>query len=130
MPSRAPRPCPHPGCAVLTDRGPCEQHRKERQQRADTKTPEERRFYSSARWQRIRADQLRREPLCRDCMAEGIVKPARVADHIIPRRQGGSDDPENLASQCWKHHQIKRQREQQEARGGGCPPEGTTSGLR
>lgn len=95
----------------MTSKGPCDQHRRQAARAKDTKTPEERRFYSSAAWQKIRADQLRREPLCRDCSQEGITREATVADHIIPRRQGGSDDPSNLQSQCWPHHQSKRQRE-------------------
>jgi 5-methylcytosine-specific restriction protein A len=110
-PVRAKRPCTHPGCPELVDKGRCPEHRRQDQQQRDTKTPEERRFYSSARWQAIRADQLRREPLCRDCKVEGRVTIAKVADHVTPRRQGGSDDPSNLQSQCWRHHQRKRQQE-------------------
>ena len=33
-------------------------------------------FHSSLMWQRIRARQLRREPLCRMCMEQGIIEPA------------------------------------------------------
>jgi 5-methylcytosine-specific restriction protein A len=111
MPTAAPRPCPAPGCHALTSGGHCPQHRRERQRQSDTKTPEERRFYSSARWQKIREAQLRREPLCRPCKANGVVKAAKVADHMVPRRQGGSDAPENLQSLCWRCHQQKRQQE-------------------
>lgn len=111
MPARAPRPCPSTGCSTLTNGGPCEKHRKLRQAAADTKTPEERGFYSSARWRAIRKAQIQREPLCRDCLARGIVKAAEVADHIVPRRLGGSDEPDNLQSLCWTDHQRKRAQE-------------------
>lgn len=111
MPRRSQRPCVHPGCRTLTDDGRCPAHERVRQQRADTKTGEERTFYGSGRWKRIRLAQLRREPLCRLCLEEGVIKPARVADHIIPRREGGTEDESNIQSLCWTHHQRKRQQE-------------------
>lgn len=112
MPRAALRPCPARGCSRLTRGGRCDVHRKEQRQQADTKTPEERAFYSSAAWQKIRAAQLQREPLCRTCREEGRpLTPASTADHIVPRRQGGSDLPENLQSQCGPCHQRKRQAE-------------------
>lgn len=43
-------------------------------------------LYSHRRWRRIRADQLRREPLCRFCDSNGRVTEATVCDHIDPHR--------------------------------------------
>ena len=40
------------------------------------------RLYGTRRWRNRRAHQLRIEPLCRMCAAEGKVVAARVADHI------------------------------------------------
>lgn len=45
-----------------------------------------RRLYGLARWKRLRADQLQREPLCRFCLEAGVVTPATVCDHVRPHR--------------------------------------------
>jgi 5-methylcytosine-specific restriction enzyme A len=43
-------------------------------------------LYGKERWRKIARAQLTKEPLCRACLAEGKVTPARVADHIEPWR--------------------------------------------
>jgi len=43
-------------------------------------------LYSLAAWRKIRADQLRREPLCRFCIANGIARAATTCDHVEPHR--------------------------------------------
>jgi len=50
-------------------------------------------------WQRLRAAHLAIEPDCREC-----GKPATDVDHIVARRQGGSDDDYNLRSLCHACH--------------------------
>lgn len=72
----------------------------------DTRPSASRRGYG-ARWQALRADFLRRHPLCRSCEAKGRVKPANEVDHIKPRAQGGSDADENLQSLCKPCHSRK-----------------------
>jgi 5-methylcytosine-specific restriction protein A len=42
---------------------------------------ETRRLYRTARWRARRDDQLRREPLCCRCIAEGFITPATIANH-------------------------------------------------
>jgi len=62
--------------------------------------------YHTARWQRMRLQQLRDEPLCRYCAAMGWVVPATVVDHTIPHR-GDRDlalDQGNLQSVCKPCH--------------------------
>src|SRR5262245_45758575 len=49
--------------------------------------------YSTSRWQKRRAAQLRCEPLCRKCMARDAITEATGADHIVPHR--GDDHA------CW-----------------------------
>ncbi|MGU3418515.1 HNH endonuclease [Methylobacterium sp. D54C] len=44
------------------------------------------RLYGTARWLALRSGQLRAEPLCRLCLAEGRVTPAVVCDHVEPHR--------------------------------------------
>jgi 5-methylcytosine-specific restriction enzyme A len=69
------------------------------------------RLYHTKRWERIRRLQLQKEPLCRMCKANGIVREANVADHIVPHR----GDPKlfwfgELQSLCPGCHDVgKRQ---------------------
>ena len=46
-----------------------------------------RRWYKTARWQRLRDRQLHTEPLCRMCRERGITAAATVCDHV--ERHGG-----------------------------------------
>lgn len=59
---------------------------------------------------KIQPAQLAREPRCRECLKEGVVTEATLADHIIPKPHG-SDDPSNLQSLCVAHHAQKTARE-------------------
>lgn len=47
--------------------------------------------------QQMRERVLREEPLCRMCLALDPPRytPSRIADHIKPRAEGGTDDREN-----------------------------------
>ena len=73
-------------------------------------TADDRRFYASARWRRVREAALWRDGgLCVLCKAIGVLTPAVEIDHIQPR----SDRPDleltidNLQSLCKKHHGLK-----------------------
>jgi len=57
-------------------------------------------------WQRVRADHLRQEPLCRFCAQDGRVTPAEVVDHIeeIARRPDLRLNHGNLRSLCKECH--------------------------
>lgn len=63
-------------------------------------------------WQRIRLAHLKREPLCRPCLAAGRVNggapslPLHV-DHIVPLADGGTNLQENLQTLCHEHHNQK-----------------------
>lgn len=43
-------------------------------------------YYNLAAWKRIRAEQLKRQPLCFMCERRGLITPATVCDHIEPHR--------------------------------------------
>lgn len=58
-----------------------------------------------------RKRRLAAEPLCRDCLAKGIVNPATVPDHIKPLAKGGADDDSNIRCLCHQCH-LKRTAEQ------------------
>lgn len=66
-------------------------------------------IYNTARWKKLRAEHLAREPLCRGCGA-----PAEVVDHIRPHREDMdlAYDPDNLQSLCKTCHQRKTRRDQ------------------
>src|SRR5919109_1170301 len=54
-----------------------------------------------------RRSTVERRVLKRDkgfCQVPGCSRPAAHAHHIIPRAQGGTDDPWNLVSLCAAHH--------------------------
>lgn len=77
-----------------------------------------RRWYKSTRWQQLRLQQLRSEPLCRACQAAGRVTIATIADHIRPHKGDLAVfmDPSNLQSLCdeapWRCHSSGKQKEE------------------
>lgn len=71
------------------------------------------RWYGLKRWKVMRARQLEREPFCRMCKAQGMTRPAKVADHITPHR--GSPAlfwRGKLQSLCVPCHNRHKQREE------------------
>lgn len=80
MPRKPKRPCRYPGCPNLSDGVYCEVHRRlfARENAAS-------RGYDG-KWRIARERYLRKNPLCVKCMAEGVITPATVVDHIIPHR--------------------------------------------
>lgn len=50
------------------------------------------------------------------CYVCGLVRPSGAVDHVIPRSQGGSDDPSNLAWICDRDHALKTEAEKQAGR--------------
>lgn len=63
------------------------------------------RFYNSVAWRRLRAACLERHPIC---ATAGCGQRSVVADHIIPRSQGGADTLENLIGRCITCHNARR----------------------
>lgn len=112
----AKRFCAYPGCNALVDHGRCYRHTRVM---PDTKTPEERMFYGSARWKALRAAHLRQHPLCVMCQAEGSIVAGRIVDHKKTVRAGADPyDAENLQTLCDRHHNAKRSEEARQARAG------------
>ncbi|ERS12017.1 DNAse [Marinobacter sp. EN3] len=72
------------------------------------------------RWRRLRLQILERDKgLCQICLPEGKVMPAVAVDHIVPKAEGGNDDPENLQAICKRCHKLKTEMESKRARAGG-----------
>jgi len=80
---------------------------KKRTQVRQAKERQAKRFYATSHpvWRRLRADQLNREPLCRECAKNGRVTAATVVDHI----NGDTSDnrPESLQPLCRGCHDRK-----------------------
>ena len=66
-----------------------------------------------AAWEKLRAEVLKRdEGLCQPCLfGQMRPTPATEVDHIVPKAQGGTDDPSNLQSICTSCHRAKTSRE-------------------
>lgn len=64
--------------------------------------------YDTAAWQRVRATQKTKQPLCEECKSKGRITAATVVDHITPVRLGGDFwDTANHQSLCRPCHQAK-----------------------
>lgn len=64
------------------------------------------------RWRKARAVWLAENPLCAECMRQGIVNAATDVDHIVPHR-GNAEvfwQAGNLQSLCWTCHRKKTAR--------------------
>jgi 5-methylcytosine-specific restriction endonuclease McrA len=75
---------------------------------------ERKKLYKTKEWQRLRYHQLRANPVCKYCEAQGRVELATIVDHIKPHK-GDEElffDPDNLQSLCKTHHDSTKQREE------------------
>jgi len=81
--------------------------------------------YKTARWKRLRALKLRRDPLCHYCAQVGRTTPANTVDHAQPvTRGGGFWAWENLRSACEACNYSKRDKTESEFLAKGCSPDG------
>lgn len=83
-------------------------------------------WYKTARWQRLRAQQLRQEPLCRRCKREGRITAATVAHHVVAHK--GDErlffDASNLAASCKPCHDTIEQSIERLGYEKGCDADG------
>ena len=111
MPFRPKHPCAHPGCPELVESGQkyCEKHKPLHKE--DGRSAAKRGYDS--KWRKFRKRYLEANPLCAECMRQGMYVKATDVDHIKPLR----DFPElkyeisNLQPLCHRHHSEKTQRE-------------------
>lgn len=101
MPYTPAKPCRHPGCAALVERGRyCPAHIPPRA--PDSRPSAARRGYNKP-WRHLRRAILAASPLCVACKAA----PATEVDHILPLRRGGTNDLTNLQTLCKSCHSRK-----------------------
>lgn len=100
MPTAPVPGCASPGCPRrATYRGRCDKHAPPAWAGSAPR--------SSRPWERTRTTVLRRDRnVCYLCGGR-----ADQVDHVIPRAEGGSDDPANLAAICDPCHRAKSQAE-------------------
>jgi len=110
MPTKPKKFCTWPGCTNLTNERYCEEHRKQEQKQYDERrgTPAQRGY--DARWRRIRERILKEEPLCKECMRKGFVKPATDVHHIdgdVSNMDRSNLEP--LCHECHSRYTAKHQ---------------------
>jgi len=107
MPVRAGRNCTRPGCPGIVRDGVCSvcgSVRSERNQQYDARRGTAAQRGYGARWRKLRAMQLRRQPLCEQCIKNGRIVTATEVHHIEAKRDGGPDAFENFMSLCKSCH--------------------------
>lgn len=123
MPTAAPKPCAHPRCSAVVERGQrfCTTHTK-----ATRKVYERNRGNATDRgydaaWRRARAAYLAEHPLCCVCHAETPPRltVATVVDHIVSIADAPHLrlDASNLRAMCVRHHNQRTGRDQGWGRG-------------
>lgn len=104
------RVCTYPGCtALIRGASRCEQHTHDKKRREEAKENPNLNLINSPEWRELRAVQLHRNPLCKECMSAGKLTPATQVDHIEPHR-GRVElffDEDNLQSLCAPCHSRK-----------------------
>ena len=73
-------------------------------------------YYFTPEWKALRVACFERDGYI--CVVQGCGKAACVADHVVPRKQGGLDDLKNLRSLCRTHDNGAKENHLGERRGG------------
>ena len=105
------RGCEFPRCAAPAVRGAyCPRHWVRLGLAADQARRSA--HYRTPTWLNLKALVLREQPLCAVCGHR-----ARAVDHIVERRDGGTDARANLQGLCWPCHSAKTARRTRRGRG-------------
>ena len=95
--------CATPGCPRGTYGRYCDGHAVTERRRYERQRGTSGQRGYGGRWRQLRRLVLLRDPICKIC---GQV-PSTEADHKVPRRQGGTDTPDNLQGACKPCHSRK-----------------------
>lgn len=107
MPERAPSACRRPGCRGLVRGGACSvcgSLRTTRDKEIDERRGSSSRRGYGRRWREVSALVLADHPWCAECDRHGRMALATDVHHKIPKRDGGSDDADNLEPLCHSCH--------------------------
>jgi 5-methylcytosine-specific restriction protein A len=83
--------------------------------------PRAKKLYNSARWKRLRDEQLKHEPYCADCLKEGRQVLGNQVHHVVPH-EGDAEKfySGKLQTLCDRHHTMKKRDEQRISQGEGA----------
>lgn len=83
-------------------------------------------LYDTREWLELREYQLRKDPLCRYCLRQGLVTAATVVNHRTPHKGDAQlfFDPANLESVCKLHHDGPIQSHERTGHERGCDANG------
>ena len=122
MPERAKHYCQK--CGLLATRGNyCDKHAPKRDYSKEAKgyqKPWYSKWYHMDIWERLRAEHLRIEPLCRECLIHDQYVQGIEVDHVEPHR-GDWDkfvDQKNLQTLCSACHSRKTRAENRKGQEG------------
>ena len=107
MPKKPRRPCRKTGCPNFAEDGElyCSVHKgtAEFEYNHYRRDPETRKRYGRA-WKRIRDRHIQAQPLCENCLKQGLHTPAEEVHHRVPLADGGTHARDNLVSLCRSCH--------------------------
>ena len=106
MPSKPLKPCKYPGCPKLTKGQYCEEHayKVAKEYNKYSRSPDHNKSYGR-NWRKIRNRYAAAHPLCEQCLKEGRMTPMTEVHHILPIKQGGTNENSNLMSLCHSCHE-------------------------
>ena len=110
MPRKPKRPCGYPNCPKLIDGQYCDEHKRLTNKHYNRygRDEDSKKFYNSKAWRRLAAMQIKKEPLCTECLKAGRITAAQIAHHTKPIREGGARlDSNSLQSLCRACHNRK-----------------------
>jgi 5-methylcytosine-specific restriction endonuclease McrA len=69
-------------------------------------------FYTGSAWRKLRRLVLSEQPLCPDCAAQGVTRPAVEVHHLVARKADAAlaYERSNLVGLCNAHHLARRRR--------------------
>lgn len=118
------RLCNHAGCSTLVEYNQtyCDKHKQEAKQNLYDNYEHRKEiggkyfwFYKTKQWQRLSRLHRINNPMCEQCLKNGIVRKADLVDHIIEIRDDWEKrfDEDNLQSLCHSCHWQKTKEEQE-----------------
>lgn len=103
MPTRPLQRCRRPGCPTRVRSGYCAEHdRSGTPPRAVTSSASALGYGGT--WPATRRAYLLTHRVCEE---PWCGRPARHVDHVLSKRDGGTDHPSNLMGLCASHHSAK-----------------------